>query len=911
MAARTALNVVQLVAKSAGLGQRTDAQLLADFLDQKDPSAFEALVRRHGPLVLSACRQVLRCEADAEDAFQATFVALYQKAAGIRRQPSVAGWLFRVARRTALRTRRAATRRDRHEARSPAKGEPGLDLSWREACAALHDELDRLPETYRSVLVLCYLEGLSRDEAAHQLGWTLNEVRGRLERGRLRLRVRLEKRGVTLSAGLLTAVAAHGVPSALVASAVRGSARPAARVAELATGATWGKVQVLGALAVAAGLAFGIALNRDDARANPQSPPVKESPAKVADKAAEPEAKDARPIAGRVLGPDGKPAAGAKVWIVEPWLKAREVARSAADGTFRLPADDPKGPKLTESEYQIRVVATHEKFGVALPSGKPGDELALRLVEDLPVRGRVLDLQGKPVAGVTVTPLRVQASPKESLDDWLAKLKAAEDQANITTDTQLRRKVAPAPFLSPVKTDADGRFTLTGVGRERLVELRVEGPTIATSEIRVVTRDAKDIRVEYDPGNPKLGYKVYQGATFDLAAEPTQPFIGVVTDKVSGKPIPKAVVRSEYSVRIEAVADADGKYTLRGLRPGEHRLVAVPPAGACNLPLQRTGGRVNSERPVTLDFALSSGVWLEGTVTNARTKKPVAGASVYYCPLGDGAVLRVGGDPLAFDEAAGPTDADGKFRIVAVPGPGAIAVNAPGGPYINATRRPLQGDSLLWTHDGVRVRWTRLFFASFDALAVVELDPKKSRQYSLTVDPGEVTKGRILDPDGKPLAGAHASRLTEYNGWTMKPLGTEFEASQIQSGTPRWVLFWHEERKLGAVWRPKPGDADTYDVRLTPNGSATGRLVNKDAQPVADNLVEIYFRTPGDTGWSPWFPMKQVRTDAKGHFELPNLPAGVDFSLLYSLKKNPADGRSVREFRVKSGEAKDLGDVKP
>ncbi|HJZ91951.1 MAG TPA: sigma-70 family RNA polymerase sigma factor, partial [Gemmataceae bacterium] len=205
MAARTALNVVQLVAKSAGFGQRTDAQLIADFLDHKDPSSFEALVRRHGPLVLSACRQVLRCDADAEDAFQATFVALYQKAAGIRRQPSVAGWLFRVARRTALRARRAAARRARHEAKASPLAKVSPDLSWREACAALHDELDRLPETYRSALVLCYLEGMSRDEAAHQLGWTLNEVRGRLERGRLRLRGRLQKRGITLSAGLLTA----------------------------------------------------------------------------------------------------------------------------------------------------------------------------------------------------------------------------------------------------------------------------------------------------------------------------------------------------------------------------------------------------------------------------------------------------------------------------------------------------------------------------------------------------------------------------------------------------------------------------------------------------------------------------------------------------------------------------------
>ncbi|HKB02631.1 MAG TPA: sigma-70 family RNA polymerase sigma factor [Gemmataceae bacterium] len=910
MAARTALNVVQLVAKSAGLGQRTDAQLLADFLDQKDPSAFEALVRRHGPLVLSTCRQVLRSEADAEDAFQATFVALYQKAAGIRRQPSVAGWLFRVARRTALRAHRAAARRDRHEARSPAKREQGLDLSWREACAALHAEMDRLPETYRSVLILCYLEGLSRDEAAHRLGWTLNEVRGRLERGRVRLRSLLEKRGVTLSAGLLAAVGAQGVPPALIASATRGAARPAARVADLALAATWGKVHALGALAIAAGLVVGVGLSRDDARANPQPPAAKDTRGQPA----EPEKKDPREVAGRVLGPDGKPVAGARVWLVVPWVKAREVAKSGDDGTFRFTPDDTDGAKLTESEWVIRVVAVHDQFGVALPDPRASD-LDLRFVKDeVPVRGRVLDLQGKPVAGVTVTPRRVQAASRESLDDWLAKLQAADEQANVITDTQLRRSVTPTPFLPPVTTDAEGRFTVTGVGRERLVELRIEGPTIATSEIRVMTREAKDVRVEYDPGNAKLGYKVYHGATFDFAADPTQPFRGIVTDKAAGKPIPRALVRSEYPVRIETVADADGRYTLRGLAPGEHKLVAAPPAGEPNLPLMMTGGRVNNHQPVTLDFALNPGVWIEGTVTDLRTKKPVAGASVYYSPLGDGPVIRFGGDPLAFDDAVGKTDADGKFRIVGVPGPGAIAINAPGGPYIDSTRRPLQGDALLWTLDWLRTRWVRLYFYSFDALAVVELDPKKPRKYSITVDPGETVKGRVLDPDGKPLAGARASRLTEYSGWTMKPLGVRFEAGQIQSGKPRFVLFWHEERKLGAIWRPKPGDADTYDVRLKPNGSAAGRLVDKEGQPLPDHAVEVYFRTPGETGWSPWFPMTQLRTDAKGRFELANLPEGVEFSVRYKLKKAPQVDYSFEfrsfEFRVKSGEAKELGDAK-
>src|SRR5205823_10580277 len=116
------------------------------------------------------------------------------------------------------------------------------DLSWREACAALHEELNRLPDSYRLPLLLCYLEGKSRDEAAAELGWTVNRVRGQLERGRSRLRQRLERRGIALSAGLLAAVAGNSVtagvpPARLIQFALHAVAgRPSAGAAALAHG---------------------------------------------------------------------------------------------------------------------------------------------------------------------------------------------------------------------------------------------------------------------------------------------------------------------------------------------------------------------------------------------------------------------------------------------------------------------------------------------------------------------------------------------------------------------------------------------------------------------------------------------------------------------------------------------------
>src|SRR5262249_174274 len=133
--------------RSARFGQRTDLELLAE-LRKSDTAAFEALIRRHGPMVLQVCRQVTRCEADAEDAFQSTFALLHQKAATIR-TPSVAGWLFRVARRAAANARRSMLRREQREARIARPETSDLpDPSWREACAILQAELDRLPNAY-------------------------------------------------------------------------------------------------------------------------------------------------------------------------------------------------------------------------------------------------------------------------------------------------------------------------------------------------------------------------------------------------------------------------------------------------------------------------------------------------------------------------------------------------------------------------------------------------------------------------------------------------------------------------------------------------------------------------------------------------------------------------------------------
>ncbi len=248
-----------------------DRELLRRYVEESNQDAFAALVRRHGELVLAACRRVLSSAQDAEDACQATFLVLAQKAGKQQWQPSVAGWLYQTARKVAGNALQAAQRRARREGRAAVREavEPVDQVSGRELLAALDEELDRLPPRYREPLVLCYLEGLSREEVAARLGIKACTVKTQLERGRKKLGDALTRRGCGVGAGLLAvavASTARASSSRLVESilaAASGSPPPA--VAALIEGSTVNALllkQKLLLCAMTAAVAVGVCLGR-------------------------------------------------------------------------------------------------------------------------------------------------------------------------------------------------------------------------------------------------------------------------------------------------------------------------------------------------------------------------------------------------------------------------------------------------------------------------------------------------------------------------------------------------------------------------------------------------------------------------------------------------------------------------
>ncbi len=215
----------QTFAKLAGrpYDPATDRELIARFHQQRDESAFAALVDKHGPMVLGVCRRKLKDSHAADDAFQATFLILAKKAGQVTWQESLGGWLYQVAVHVC---RKAVARLSRRESVPLAAGmEPAAPSpSPSELSGVLDEELRGLPQSYRDPIILCHLQGMTVEEAAQALAVSEGQLRGRLFRGREKLRERLTKRGVALSVSALvvslTAGTARAVPTALRTAAV-------------------------------------------------------------------------------------------------------------------------------------------------------------------------------------------------------------------------------------------------------------------------------------------------------------------------------------------------------------------------------------------------------------------------------------------------------------------------------------------------------------------------------------------------------------------------------------------------------------------------------------------------------------------------------------------------------------------
>lgn len=978
----TALSQIRRLFDGGAVGNFADSQLLERFVSWRDEEAFTALVALHGPMVLAVCRRILKDRADLDDAFQATFLILVRKARSVRAERSLGGWLHRVAHRVAAEANREAACRQRRERRAAVMSRlRGENEASHDFEPALYEELARLPDRHRLPLVLCYLEGKTQAEAAAELHWSGATLRRRLAEARDRLRARLTRRGVAAPTALVTTAllsdARATVPRSCVAATVRaatisGGGRVAIstavstlteRVIRSMLMANFKTAATIAATAVAiawiaASLVHDRALKGAPPSAAPQQALAQAGPSttKTNDEATTPLA-----YAGLVIDPEGKPFKGATLYVeyfTSTGSKFHKGAVSGRDGRFRFEVERSAFDKSRDPNpwTHASVAATADGYGPVwmnastpqLPGTMGAESLTLRLArDDVPIVGRILDLDGLPVAGATIEPYVLQyRQNREGIHiPW---------DSNESGPRYMGTNVAIQGLFPRVVTDADGRFRLTGIGRDRMVEVSLSGPKIATQSLELETRPGRmQVLDGFGPfrNGKKPPPRIRYGATFTHAAAPDRIIAGVVRERGTDRPIAGA------TINLRTAADAGGKFRLEGLpMDDEHSFYVAAPAQQPYFARQVTiKVKDPSMRVVMADIELARGILASGQVKEKGSGKPVRGF-VSYFPLKGNLYTE---DLFAnqFTERrsiSSPTSEDGRFALPIPPGRGVLVIQAGTGDnvwYPPARRVAPEDKALGITSAGDDAlldtvpRPTSLM--AYSAYIAVDLAKDSSSiERDIIVDPGRERRGSIVDQEGKALSEVTVFGLRDlmFESWGTK-VDRQFTARALTPGHPRRVFFLHEGRKLAGHVDLRADEPAEVTVRLRPCGALTGRLVDAKGNPIAGSRFRLVYDDAEGIPHVTFPPGRRVLTeaeqkrealangyddgkfiipaeasDARGQFRIEDIVPETTFQLSAmpvraDKKFGPNGGASIAEATlaktsVRPGQTLDLGDVR-
>jgi beta-lactamase regulating signal transducer with metallopeptidase domain len=543
-------------------------------------------------------------------------------------------------------------------------------------------------------------------------------------------------------------------------------------------------------------------------------------------------------VSGRILLPDGKPAAGAAVdWFTfdsasdelhfvalpkhmrdkNQRLRMLGQATADADGRFRIVTGEDLGETLA-SELVASAPGVALR-GHTLWTKDIGKEITLTLAPAVTIEGRLLTPSGTPASGVTVE----LADFHNGADD---ELKYEGVNFEHRSGNSERPRFAPRPMT----TDADGRFVLEGVvPRGMFAEFHFRHPDYADDEVTVSTAGlltnmlrAFDIR----PVRPK----------FTHSLEPARPVEGLVTAKGDGTPIAGALVevipmRRHGGQSVYTTTDAEGRYRVASHQADNFFVSVYPPPGSDFIAAQRNHqGWPEGARALTMDFTLTRGKRFRGTVIDAETRRPIAGASVVYQPKRRNPNHRDG------QEFRNPvlTDAAGRFAIAGLPGEGYLLVEEASLEYIRGTLSGKETGvfgTMLYPHG----------FAHVDAATDTEPAPVE-----IALRKGQTLEARAIGPDGQSvpwvLAGCPELSYRQLENWSALHWfdGGLFKLKGAAPGRTYRVFFYQKELKLAAVAKLTldPKRSGPIEVKLQPMATVKGVAVNKEGTPALG--VQIY-----------------------------------------------------------------------
>jgi protocatechuate 3,4-dioxygenase beta subunit len=666
------------------------------------------------------------------------------------------------------------------------------------------------------------------------------------------------------------------------------------------------------------------------------------------------ETAEAIEIHGRVLDPDGKPVSGAKLFELRgtsgasptsPDTRPNVVGTTDAEGRFRIMIRRP------DSAVQTYLVGHAAGFGVDwidLSESRRQAEVMLRLPKDVPITGRIVNTEGRPVAGASVSIADIYTPANEKLDDYLKSGAVNFFQKLFYRETPKQLRVPLDGITGKTATDKDGRFRIRGAGRERIARVSISGGGgVVRSRLWVITRpgfDPKPYNAEQQKGAGAAGmaseYFLYPPA-LEFIAEAGNAIEGTVKDAASGEPIPGCRMsvwqwgQRGDTVVADVVSGARGEYRLDGLSKNDTVLVR-PPKGSVYLSRRVEVANTARQTKVKLDIELSKGVIVVGRVVDKQTGKGVQG-NIGFSPL---AGNRFYGTKPGFDQRGydyEETDKDGRFRRVTIPGKSLVKfwvdhqterLNSQDlSVYRRAAPDPDHKD-LFQPVDPERSpnRWyvrtadgnVEQIFGMYSAVKVIDVKEDDETRVELSVDRGVTARIAVQDAGGKPLAGAWASGLTDHPPWltTFKLPDATATVYALNPDKPREMAFFHVERKLGGTATVRGDENEPVVVKLAPLGQVFGRVFDADGNPLTG--VEVSIRAETESGSELYHVAappsgKPVRADKDGRFHIEGVVPGLKFTLLLQAKApifGGFKGAAVRQVQVKSGEKLDLGDVR-